>query len=109
MGGPAGDIAREFRSRFGREARVCRAPGRVNLIGEHTDYNDGFVLPAALDVGDFVAAIAPRRDRTLRVHSLMMDETVKFDLDEASPRRASTGATMCAASPGCWRRRRRTA
>jgi len=72
----------EFRRLFGSEPKVYRAPGRVNLIGEHTDYNDGFVLPAALELATY-AAIAPRDDRTLRVHSLLMDETVTFDLDEA--------------------------
>ncbi len=75
----------EFRRRFGREPKVYRAPGRVNLIGEHTDYNDGFVLPAALELAT-LAAIAPRGDRTLRVHSLLMDETVTFNLDEADAR-----------------------
>ena len=74
-----------FRSRFGGEPKVYRAPGRVNLIGEHTDYNDGFVLPAALELATY-AAIAPRSDRTLRVHSLLMDEMVSFDLDEAEPK-----------------------
>ena len=78
-------VGEEFRKRFGGAPRVFRAPGRVNLIGEHTDYNDGFVLPAALDVATS-AAIAPRSDRTLTVHSLMIDESVSFDLDEAEPR-----------------------
>jgi galactokinase len=78
-------VDEEFRRLFGGEPRIYRAPGRVNLIGEHTDYNDGFVLPAALDVAT-TAAIAPRRDRTLRVHSLMMGETVDFDLDEPNPK-----------------------
>ncbi len=86
MGGPAGDVAREFRSRFGREARVSRAPGRVNVIGEHTDYNDGFVMPAALEFATFVAA-APRPDRRLRVYSMTMDETREFDLDAPEPAR----------------------
>jgi galactokinase len=72
--------AREFMSRFGREAKVSRAPGRVNLIGEHTDYNDGFVMPAALEFATLVAA-APRGDRRLRVYSMIMDETREFDLD----------------------------
>jgi galactokinase len=80
-----GRIGNEFRKLFGGEPRIYRAPGRVNLIGEHTDYNDGFVLPAALDVAT-TAAIAPRKDRMLRVHSLMIGETVTFDLDEASPK-----------------------
>jgi len=77
-------IVRDSQSRFGGEPKVYRAPGRVNLIGEHTDYNDGFVLPAALELATY-AAIAPRSDRTLRVHSLLKDETVSFDLDEAEP------------------------
>lgn len=80
----ARDTAREFRHRFGRAAKVSRAPGRVNLIGEHTDYNDGFVMPAALDFSTLVAA-APRADRTIRVYSLTMDETRDFDLDRPSP------------------------
>ncbi len=80
-----GRIGEAFRSAFGGEPQVYRAPGRVNLIGEHTDYNDGFVLPAALDVATW-AAIAPRSDRTLRVRSLMKGETVSFDLDEANPK-----------------------
>ena len=56
------------------QARVYRAPGRVNLIGEHTDYNLGFVLPIALDLACTVA-IAPRTDGVLRVVSLNMGET----------------------------------
>ncbi len=75
----------EFRRLFGGEPKVYRAPGRVNLIGEHTDYNDGFVLPAALELATY-AAIGSRGDRTLRVHSLLMDETVTLDLDAAQPK-----------------------
>jgi galactokinase len=74
----------EFDRHFGGRPAICRAPGRVNLIGEHTDYNDGFVLPAALELATY-AAIAPRRDRTLRVRSLLMEDTVTFDLDDARP------------------------
>ena len=55
----ARDVAQEFGLRFGRRPAVSRAPGRVNLIGEHTDYNDGFVMPAALDFSTLVAG-APR-------------------------------------------------
>jgi galactokinase len=57
-----------------------RAPGRVNLIGEHTDYNDGFVMPAAIDRFTTVA-IAPRADRTLMVRSDAYPDAVTIDLD----------------------------
>jgi galactokinase len=84
MGVEARDVAQEFGLRFGRPAVVSRAPGRVNLIGEHTDYNDGFVMPAALDFATLVAG-APREDRTIRVYSLFMDQTREFDLDKPAP------------------------
>jgi galactokinase len=62
-----------FLGAHGREpAHVVQAPGRVNLIGEHTDYNDGFALPAAIDRGT-VVAIAPRKDSTARVTSANVD------------------------------------
>ncbi|MCL4515442.1 MAG: galactokinase [Firmicutes bacterium] len=59
---------------------VVRAPGRVNLIGEHTDYNDGFVLPAAID-RDVLMAVRARADRRVRVYSLDYRERVEVDLD----------------------------
>ncbi|MBM3550550.1 MAG: galactokinase [Alphaproteobacteria bacterium] len=75
------DLIAAFRQSFQRAPRLFRAPGRINLIGEHTDYNDGFVMPAALDLSIW-AAIAPRSDRRLRLRSLIMDEIVEFDLDD---------------------------
>jgi galactokinase len=74
------DLPVFFKHRFGRKPALFRAPGRVNLIGEHTDYNDGFVLPAALDLATHVA-IAPRPDRLINVHSLNLGSAFSFDLD----------------------------
>src|SRR2546427_1107649 len=74
------DLAREFERAFGRSPRLYRAPGRVNLIGEHTDYNDGFVMPMALDRSTWVAA-APRDDSTIVVRSREYGETVTIDLE----------------------------
>lgn len=74
-----------FRQLYGQPPRLFRAPGRVNLIGEHTDYNDGYVMPVAIDLACWVA-IAPRDDRRLVVRSHNLQETVELDLDEAHPR-----------------------
>lgn len=82
------DLARAFESAFGRPPRIYRAPGRVNLIGEHTDYNDGFVMPMALDRSTCVAA-APRSDRHIVVRSQEYNETATIDLD--APRTGPTG------------------
>jgi galactokinase len=74
------DLARAFEATCERSPRLYRAPGRVNLIGEHTDYNDGFVMPMALDRSTWVAA-APRGDRVLAVRSREFGETTTIDLD----------------------------
>ncbi len=58
---------------------IVQAPGRVNLIGEHTDYNDGFVLPMAIDRGIWLA-LRPREDGQVSVHSLDFEETAVFPL-----------------------------
>lgn len=77
----------EFVSLYGHQPGLFRAPGRVNLIGEHTDYNDGFVLPMAIDRETVVAA-AVRDDRLIRARSVGQAETVELDLDRpGSPRR----------------------
>src|SRR5262249_6358871 len=65
---------------FQGEPVVVRAPGRVNLIGEHTDYNEGYVLPIAIDRDVRIAAL-PRDDRRVRLHSLDFNGTAEFDLD----------------------------
>jgi galactokinase len=69
-----------FVEQFGGPASlVVRAPGRVNLMGEHTDYNGGFVLPMAIDRATWIA-LRPRADRTVVLHSLNYHETASFDL-----------------------------
>src|SRR5260370_23104069 len=73
----------QFSSIFGVSPTLYRASGRVNLIGEHTDYNDGFVMPAAIDLSCCVA-IAPRDDRRLVVHSANYSETIELSLDDNS-------------------------
>ncbi len=75
-------VTREFERLFGAApAVVARAPGRVNLIGEHTDYNDGFVLPMAIDRAVWIAA-RPRGDHRVAIHSLNFDEASEFALGE---------------------------
>ena len=74
------ELKRKFADIYDGEPRVFRAPGRVNLIGEHTDYNDGFVLPMAID-REAAAAIVPREDRKFRVYTANFDESADFDLD----------------------------
>jgi galactokinase len=73
-------LRKEAGSRFGAPVRIFRAPGRVNLIGEHTDYNDGFVMPAALQLCTYVA-IATRKDRHIHIYSLDFQQRREFDLD----------------------------
>jgi len=73
-----------FQSFFGKTPRAFFAPGRVNLIGEHTDYNDGFVLPVALEIGVTVLA-ARRDDHLVRVYSRDLDSKGSFDLDQRGP------------------------
>jgi len=74
-------IDQAFRRLFDSDPEVVvRAPGRVNLIGEHTDYNEGFVLPAAIDRYVWFAG-RRRQDRTVRAHSIDFADAVEFSLD----------------------------
>jgi galactokinase len=75
------ELARRFTEQFGTVPKILAAPGRVNLIGEHTDYNDGFVLPCAIGFAVRVA-IAPTSDRRMVLHSENFPERVEFSLDD---------------------------
>jgi len=83
MDGTARRLIDAFQARFGSDhaPRVYRAPGRVNLIGEHTDYNLGFVLPVALELACYVA-VAPRADSRICVYSANVDEERCWPLSE---------------------------
>ena len=80
-------LRRQFEELYGETPMIFRAPGRVNLIGEHTDYNDGFVMPAAIDFSTWVAA-SPRSDRTVRVRSQQYkdDSEIGLDATDGPPR-----------------------
>lgn len=69
----------EWEGRGTGAIRVFRAPGRVNLIGEHTDYNDGFVMPMAIQQSTWIAAL-PREDALVRVRSTQMGDEAAFTL-----------------------------
>ena len=75
------ELVDAYRQHFGEAPTyLSSGPGRVNLIGEHTDYNEGFVLPVALK-RDVRYAFRPRSDRRVRLYSLEYGESYEFDLD----------------------------
>jgi galactokinase len=75
----AAELAERFQQQFHNRPQVFSAPGRVNLIGEHTDYNDGFVLPSA--IGFYThAAISPRPDRRLAIRSTEFRESFESEV-----------------------------
>jgi galactokinase len=72
-----------FLELYGETPRLFRSPGRINLIGEHTDYNQGFVLPASLDKAVYFA-ITPRTDNRVILHALDLGESYEGTLDDLS-------------------------
>jgi galactokinase len=73
-------VTETFKQKFSTDpTTIVRAPGRVNLIGEHTDYNDGFVLPMAIDRTMYIA-LRPRKDKLVKVYSIDFDTWGEFDL-----------------------------
>ncbi|WP_031529385.1 galactokinase [Dyadobacter crusticola] len=83
-------VREKYFHKFGSEndVRVFRSPGRINLIGEHTDYNDGFVLPASVDKAVYFV-ISPRADQQVVLYAADLDETYTFSLDDLSKPAAS--------------------
>lgn len=78
-------LLKEFVQRYGREPLLVAAPGRINFIGEHTDYNKGFVLPAAVDKRIY-AAIAKNGTSEVNVFARQFSESISFDINETQPR-----------------------
>ncbi len=76
-------LRKAFAERFQGTPRLFRAPGRVNLIGEHTDYNDGFVFPVAMD-REVCFCVRARPDREVHLHALDLGQSESFDLDALS-------------------------
>jgi galactokinase len=81
----AQSLREQFRRLYRQQARIFRAPGRVNLIGEHTDYNEGFVMPVAMDLYTWVAAAA-RTDARVAVYSQNLRERAEMDLQDLNLR-----------------------
>lgn len=77
-------LTKQFTERYGVEPLIARAPGRVNLIGEHTDYNDGFVLPAAIDKAIYVA-IQKRNDNNISLYSNEFEQLFETHLTTLKP------------------------
>jgi galactokinase len=78
-------ISKKYVEAFGNEPQIIvRSPGRVNIIGEHTDYNEGFVLPAAIDKAAYVA-ISLRDDAEIHLRALDLNETFSIDIGNLKP------------------------
>lgn len=88
MAGPAQLVIEAFETRYRSTPDVACAPGRVNLIGEHTDYNSGLVLPMAIDLACY-AASAPNRDGLLRIYSENLKQARQWPIDQLGQLRAS--------------------
>lgn len=78
------EISNVYENAFNNDYMVVRSPGRINIIGEHTDYNDGFVLPAAIDKACYIA-LGPRNDREINLIAQDLNETFSVGLDVIQP------------------------
>ncbi|MEO5978408.1 MAG: galactokinase [Chryseolinea sp.] len=77
------EVRKRYRALYHQEPIMVRSPGRINLIGEHTDYNDGFVMPAGID-REMVLAIGLAGGQNSSLHSLRQNETITFDIANPS-------------------------
>lgn len=77
-------ILQEFISRFGGDPLIVKSPGRINIIGEHTDYNNGFVLPAAIDKAAFIA-MSLRDDNEIHLVALDLNESFSIRVEDLKP------------------------
>jgi galactokinase len=93
-----------FRETYGREPRLFRAPGRVNFIGEHTDYNEGFVLPFAIDRETLVAG-TPRSDTRINIRALDVNDSITFDLRDAGIKRRGNWVDYVEGTVRCLQKR----
>lgn len=84
-------VYQTFIENFNSKPTIVRSPGRVNLIGEHTDYNGGFVLPAAIDKAAYLA-ISPSNSETGKWVSIDMDESVEINFSSIKPLQTNTWA-----------------
>ena len=78
------EITEIFQQKFSDQPLIVRSPGRVNIIGEHTDYNEGFVLPAAIDKAIYVA-VSPRTDKTIQLYSTDFNESFETNIADIKP------------------------
>ena len=81
-------IRTKFKELFNTEGSLYTSPGRINLIGEHTDYNDGFVFPGAVQQG-MIAEIKVNGTRNVRAYSIDLKDYVEFSLDDEKGPKAS--------------------
>ena len=106
--GQVAALKRRYAEVFGSQPQwVVAAPGRVNLIGEHTDYNAGFVFPLAIERYTVIAAGRPLRTTAsdaIRVHSTLFDETAEFSLSNLEPERRDWTSYLRGAFAGCLER-----
>ena len=77
-------VSKQFAEKFSGKPLIARSPGRVNIIGEHTDYNDGFVLPAAIDKAVYVA-VAKRDDDIIKLYASNFNEAFETTVSRIQP------------------------